>query len=176
MYCSNRPLRFICLALISIAGFGCAPALEDGFEDDLTDIGGCCDIQFYAVDEADEVMLGFSVDGLLKAAHDAGEEQTTDFELPSDGVTLIVEVGTKVSDATCDDVIENDGPQVVRTYKAISGTARVVARPGEDQDYTDASGDLLLENVEFESTEGGAENITLDSLEILDARVGWFAG
>jgi hypothetical protein len=183
MYRSNRHFRFICLALMSLAGFGCAPAaedgaltLEDGFEDALTNIGGCADILFYAVDEADEVMLSFSVGGLLQAANEAGEEQTTGFELPSDGLTLIVEVGEKVSDATCDDVIENGGPQVVRTYKAISGTAQITARPGEDEDYSHASGDLLLENVEFESTEGGAENITLDDLEILDASVGWYAG
>ena len=77
----------------------------------MTDIGGYADIQVYAVDDADEVMLGFLVAGQLKAANEAEEAQTTDFELPSDGVTLIVEVGGRISDATCDDVVENGGPR-----------------------------------------------------------------
>ncbi len=166
------------IALVFLAAAtigGCVAPLEDGFETSLEEQGGCGDVVFYAVDSADEVMLTLVVDDLLREAHLAGEEATTQFDLPADEVTLIVEQGTKISDATCDDVIENGGPTVERAYTAVSGTVEITARPGDENDYTSASGDMKLKDVVFES-ESGNKTITLETLSILNAEVGWFAG
>ena len=50
------------------------------------------------------------------------------------------------------------------------------AWPGEEGDYTSATGDLILENVEFKTMHGGGKKVTLESMEIMGAQVGWFAG
>jgi hypothetical protein len=91
---------------------------------------------------------------------------------PSDEVELVVEVGSRISDATCDDVIENSGPRVRRSWTAASGTATVRIRPLDDS--SGGRGDLVLEDVDFRSD--GADDASLEFLAWLDVSVGWFPG
>ena len=158
-------MRLVALTLLLAA---CAPTLESGFDAELTSRGGCADVKFYAVDDADTQMLSLWVEGLVDAATTAGETQTTVYDLPDPDVELIVEVGHRVSDATCDDVIENGGPSIDATFAATDGKATVTIVPGEST--WEARGTLLLEDVTFE---GGG---TLESFEIADTSVGWLAG
>jgi hypothetical protein len=151
------------------------PEIEDDFEEDLSKKYGCGDVTFYAFDEANEVMLSLRVDGLLIAAFDAGEDTTTEFDLPVEDVTLIVEHGRNISSAICNDLIENGGPVVLESYTATSGTARITVRPGVEHEYDDVRGDLHLEEVIFASDADG-ETITLTSFGIEDVSIGWFAG
>ena len=167
-----RPrMRVLPIILLGTAACGSDPLGPD-FEERFTHFSGCADVIFFAVDDDDEVMLTFHAEGLVSAARAAGTETTTVIELPSDDVELVVEVGSRISDATCDDVIENSGPRVERTWTATSGTATVRIRPLESLDV--GRGDLLLEDVVF--TSDGADDATLERLEWLDVSVGWFAG
>lgn len=164
-------MRALLLILLVTSGCGTDP-LGPHFGQRLTRFGGCGDVIFYAVDADDEVMVTFGAQGLVAAAREAGAETTTVVELPSDDVELMVEQGSRISDATCDDVIENSGPHVERTWTAVSGTATVRIRPMESA--SGARGDLVLEDVVF--TSGGADQVALERLEWLDVSVGWYPG
>jgi hypothetical protein len=158
------------LLLLASAGCGSSP-LSPRLARDLTHFGGCGDVIFFAVDDDDEVLVTFRADGLVAAARAAGVETTTVIELPSDEVELVIEAGSRISDATCDDVIENGGPRVLRSWTAASGTATVRIRP---VDEWSARGDLALEDVVFNSD--GADDASVELLEWLDVSVGWFPG
>lgn len=161
------------LPLLLLTTFGCgSDPLGPDFAEELTHFGGCGDVIFFAVDSDDEVMVTFLADGLVAAAREAGSETSTVVELPSDDVELIVQQGPQISDATCDDVIENDGPRVQRTWTAVSGTATVRIRPLSES--SGGRGDLVLEDVVFAS--GDRAPITVERLEWQDVSVGWYPG
>lgn len=169
----SRKRSMRALLLILLLTFACGPdPLGPHLGERLTHFGGCADVIFFAVDSDDEVMVTFSSEGLVAAAREAGTETSTVFELPSEGAELMVEQGTRISDAMCDDVIENFGPRVQRSWTAVSGTATVRIRPLEE--WSGGHGDLVLENVVF--TSGDAADITLERLEWLDVSVGWYPG
>lgn len=164
----RRPTLLLLLILGGMSACGADPLGPD-FETRLTEMGGCADIWFYAVDDADETLLTFSSHGLIEAA--AGDTITTTFQLPDDDVELMVETGSQISDAICDDVIENDGPQVDRTYRAVGGEAVVTVRP---VDEWGARGDLRLTDVVLRDSEG--RTVVIEQLEWLDTFVGWLPG
>lgn len=160
---------FIVLATLLACG---SSLLGPDFEDDFTLLSGCADVVFYAVDAADEVMLTFHVQGPIATAQASGDTTTTVYTLPDTAVTLIVEHGSSVSDATCDDVVINQGPQVDRTWSAGAGTATLTIRPGEQA--WDARGDLTLDNVVFR--DGDGHTVAVERMRWIDVSVGWLAG
>lgn len=162
------------LLLISLVTAGCGlDLLEPHFDQRLTHFGGCGDVIFFAVDSDDEVMVTFTADGLVAAALGAGTEMTTVVEFPSDDVELKAEQGSRISDATCDDVIENAGPRIQRSWTATSGTATVRIRPAASS-LDGGRGDLVLEDVVFTSEDG--DEVALELLEWVDVSVGWYPG
>lgn len=165
--------RLVVLGLCTFA-VACSDAdpLGPGFEDDFVHRGGCADVVFYAVDAADEVLVTFQAAGLVDAARVASIPVTTVFDLPAEGVTAIIEQGSKISDAICDDVIENGGPRIARTWTAISGTATVTIRAGAE-DFG-GRGDLRLDDVVFRSDDG--RRVSVDELVWTDVAVGWLPG
>ena len=46
-----------CLVLGLSLTSACAPALSDDFAQDLSELSGCGDVVFYAVDEGNQIML-----------------------------------------------------------------------------------------------------------------------
>jgi hypothetical protein len=144
------------------------PTLVDGFEADLTTLLGCGDLSAYAVDADDEVMITVQLDGPLAAAN--GQETESVVTLPDPATVVRVEIGSKISDAACDDVIENGGANVAETWDAISGTVTVGVHPAEGDDRAD----VTLEDVVFESPDG--EEVTVNELKWTDLSVGWFPG
>lgn len=165
----RRPI----LLLVFLAIFGCgSDLLGPNFTRDLTHFGGCGDVIFFAVDSDDEIMVRFRAEGLVAEAREVGSETSTVVELPSDDVELIVEQGSRISDATCDDVIVHPGPRVERRWTATSGTATVRIRPLPDSGGD--RGDLVLDHVVFASD--GQAPITIERLEWRDVWVGWYPG
>lgn len=163
-------MRELLLLVLVVAGCGTdllGPELGDRF----SHFGGCGDVIFFAVDAHDEVMVTFSAEGLVAAAREAGVETSIVIEFPSDAATLMVEQGSRISDATCDDVVENSGPRVRRTWTAVSGTATIHMRPMEGADGV--RGDLELEDIVFTA---GTDQVTLERLEWSDVSVGWYPG
>jgi hypothetical protein len=158
------------LALPAVAcDLGGSPELADDFEDTLTTEGGCADLYVFAVDEADEVILEVRFDGVIDEAT-YGQAFEQDFTLPDPMIEAAVQVGEKVSDAACDDVIENGGPQIDETWQAVSGTVHLAIEIGE---HTTLS-DVTLEDVVFESEDG--EQVTVEAFDWVDVGVGWFPG
>lgn len=147
--------------------------LGPDFEQRLTQQGGCGDVVFYAVDADDETMLTFQADGLVQEARDGAEQIVTNFDMSVSGAaSLIVERGSRISDATCDDVIEGGGPQVERTWEAVEGRAIVTIRPGLTE-FT-SRGDLVLEDVVVEDSDGN--RAVIERMEWTNVSVGWFPG
>lgn len=138
--------------------------------------GGCGDVIFYAVDDADEVMLTFVAEGLVEQARDAGQPLIFFFDFgPGTGSyrpELRLVQGTHVSDATCDDILQNE-PQIRRSWSAAGGTASVQMRPREGQEG--AMADLVLEDVVLRSDDDG-RTIRIDRMEWTDVFVGWLPG
>lgn len=161
----------IAAALLSLLGCRGSDPIGPEFVERLSTFGGCGDVVFFAVDDNDRLMLTFRAEGVVEQASDAGEETVTVFELPTTGTALVLEQGTAISDATCDDVIENGGPQVSRSWAATAGTATVTVGPGPNGQV--ASADLLLEDVVLESR---GQQITMERLEWTEILVGWFPG
>jgi hypothetical protein len=157
--------------LLATSGCGTGPLGPD-FVSQLTRFGGCADVVFFAVDDADEVMVTFEAEALVAAARTAGTETSSVIALPSAGVELTIVQGSRVSDATCDDAIENGGPVIDRTWVARSGTATVTIRPLANGD--NARGDLRLDDVVLVSSRG--EEFMLAELEWTDVFVGWLPG
>lgn len=166
-----RALVVIAPLLTVVACSGSDP-LGPNFESRLIDRGGCADVIFYAVDAGDEVMVSFVLHGAVSEARAAGQETLTILDLPETSAEVVLEQGTRVSDAMCDDVIEGSGPQIQRRWTATAGTATLRVRPAPDD--AGARADLLLEDVVFESDGGAA--VSLERLEWEDVRVGWFPG
>jgi len=118
-------------------------------------------------------MLTLEASGLVEQAQLTGEVTVVEFQLPDPSLVLKVQVGEKVSDATCDDVIENGGPVIAQTYLAASGVASIKVSP-EGQDGGGATASVTLEDVVFEAE--GEESVTLESFGIEDISVGWLPG
>jgi hypothetical protein len=156
------------LVMLGCPGGGGGGSLVDGFERGLTVVGGCADVVAYAVDDEDSVLLQVALDGPLAAA--PREPATTVYTQPDVAASVAVTVGTNVSDAVCDDVIEDGGPTVTETWTAVAGTVTIDIRP----DDADDRADVTIENVVLESLDG--DRVIVDRFEWTDLAVGWFPG
>lgn len=166
----RTPLLVATVAVV--AACSSSDPLAPDFEQQLTHRGGCADVIFYAVDADDEVMLSFRTEGLVAEAEAAGEQVVTNFDLSTTAATLVAERGRRISDAMCDDVIENGGPQVERTWSAVGGRAIVTVRPGPNEFA--ARADLELEDVVLDDGDGG--RVVVEAMEWVDVSVGWLPG
>ena len=93
--------------------------------------------------------------------------------LPDPLAVVTLEVGAAVSDATCDDVVENGGPRVRDTYEAVSGQVDFVIVPDGDG-YGGASASATLTDVVLENADG--DSVTVEDFAWEDIHVGWLAG
>lgn len=163
-------MRLLPLVLL---GTACAPAPYAGFEDDLTSRGGCGDLLFYARNAEDTIELTVRLEGVLAEATASGQDTSIVLPFPTPRATLLVRTGRQVGDATCDDVIENGGPEVLTTWVPVDGDGTVYIRPGATLDQ--ARADLILSDIELKP-EAGGPSVVLEDLAIMDVAVGWFAG
>lgn len=167
------------LALAATAALSaCATSTPTGSElaEALESSGGCGDLVVYAVDADKTLLLDVQADGLVQAATEAGEPTTTTFDLATaTGVRVILEQGSEIDDAICDDVIENDGPIVDRSWTATAGTLEVTVRPGPTDTASDPRSDVTLTDVVL-TPDGRGETLSLPSMTWTDIPVGWFAG
>lgn len=162
-------MRLLLLALLT----GCTPALTDGFGATLTDVGGCSDLVVYASNPEDTVLLRFDHDGAVAEALAAGEALTTTLVLPDPDTSLVVQVGEKIADAMCTDVIINGGPTVHEEWAATSGEATLTVR-ADGTDGWKSRADLTLTDVRFASEAG--EEAALGDFAVTDISVGWLPG
>ena len=169
-----RSLAVLLASLVTIPACGGSHLLGPELIQRLTVFGGCADIVFYAVDGEDELMLTFRAEGVISEARAAGgaQESVMTFVLPAPATELILQQGTRISDATCDDVIENGGPQVGRSWTATAGTVTVSVRPDPIEET--ARADLLMEHVVLEGS--GGHQVAFDRLVWTEILVGWYAG
>ena len=165
--------------LVLLAGLaGCAPALQAGFEADLSDQGGCGDIYAYGATPDDDVLLLVHVLGEpVLAAYEAGETSFSLVLSAADGEAVEVEArtGNNVGQIACNDFVENYALET--TWVAVGGTVGVEASLTADTwetwsvpaDVVVTVTDLVLEDQER------GDQVTVDSFEIA-ASVGWLPG
>src|SRR5688572_364738 len=79
--------------------------------------------------------------------------------LPDDFAEVTVEVGKRISDAACDDLVINGGPKVQETWTAISGTVEATVVPSTEGGQPTV--EIHLSEVVFESPRG--KQVTLES-------------
>jgi hypothetical protein len=137
----------------------------------LSNRGACGDAVFYASNAEHSVMLYMNVDtGLALEATNTGEVQTASYTLPDAQIEVRLDQGIGVDDATCDDVVEGAGPQVLATWSAISGSVAVTVTPRGDYG---SDADAQLVGAELSGDSG---TLTVDRLEWTDVFVGWYPG
>jgi hypothetical protein len=159
--------------LLAASLAGCSPATSlPGFPEDLVIVGGCGDVILFAANPDDTLLLEVRGSGLVALAEAAGEPSTFDFVLPSDELTVSVDVGERVSDATCDDAIVDEGPRVDQAYEASAGTVTLSIVPSSEA--TGAVGSAFLRDVQFPS--GPSHLLLLDEFSIEEVAVGWLPG
>lgn len=164
-------MRRLTLSVVTLGGCQLSAPLTQGFEDDLTETGGCADLIAYAVNSDDTVLLHVLLDGPLEAS--GGQAVTTEVELPDPFALVTVDIGKSVSDATCDDLIINGGPKVRETWTAIGGTVSVNVHP-EETPGEGPRADVHIDDVLLESPHG--DQVTIDVFDWISLSVGWFPG
>lgn len=167
-------------------GCGCIDAewppagpLAPGFEDGLTEVGGCSDMHIYAFNLDDTVALFFQLDGAVAATYEAGGSLTRELDMSDDPISLEVQVGEQLTTRACNDAVTPDQeprPSTVYVAAAGSGTL-VVSTEGEPTQWGEysARAPLTLTDVVFEP-EADGEAVTLEHLELVDVAVGWLPG
>lgn len=153
-----------------VVASGCT-AVSPDFELDLERLGGCSDVLLFATDADDTTMLSLELDHPIEAGGDS--ETSESVTLPDPLAVVTLEVGAAVSDATCDDVVENGGPRVRDTYEAVSGQVDFVIVPDGDG-YGGASASATLTDVVLENADG--DSVTVEDFAWEDIHVGWLAG
>ena len=168
------PLRLAPLLLL--VGCSTGDLLGPNLAVNLTTVGGCADVILFGVDDRDQLMLKVTAPPMVAYAQVTGEPVVAVYSLrPSFSVARVdvhVYQGSRVSDATCDDVIENGGPRVDRMWTAVKGSATLTARA--EAGRSGATVDVLLEDVVLEAEDG--EQHRLRRLEWHDIQVGWLPG
>ena len=148
---------------------------DNDFMADLPWDGGCGDLVLYAMktDGTFEVTLWIS--GVCEAAHEAGTTINLNYTLPDSEVQLNLRMGTNVSDATCDDVLEAP-MNVVHEFPASAGTITLAATPeGEPQPWSSpARVTVTLSNIEFQDENQCTTTVSSYTWE--NVYVGWFPG
>jgi len=152
------------------------PALPSGFGEDLSFHGGCSDLVLFARNVDDTVQLFFRANGIVATANEEEEVQVHTYNLPESGVTLNVNVGSNLSDVTCDDVMEGV-VNVAGTYIATAGVAALVVEPGSvDTDNWSATGEASLELEGVEFVDGNNCRLELGDVSFDEIPVGWSPG
>lgn len=137
----------------------CTTSLEPGFEVELDRAGACVDLIVFASNADDTQQLVFRTSEVLSSLTPGDTTASFTYDFEGEDGTLVAEVGTKVSDLTCDDAQSGAGPDVQARYAARSGTATLdVTRVGEQITI-----DLEVANVELVEQISGFQRAELPS-------------
>jgi hypothetical protein len=153
----------------------CMHALGRGFESELSQQGGCSDLNVYASDPGDTIGLILRVDdGLVAAAVEAGMPTSTEIDITDPAVQFRVETGVFVTELECNDVLSKR-PVIDETWSATAGTLTIDLLPDGNGN---ALADITLTDVTIERTApaGGAAPIEIASYAFTDVLVGWLPG
>ena len=162
------------LSWLPLLAAACGPPVPPDLDEALSRRGGCSDLVVFAVDEEDRWLLTVEVDDLVASARETGQDELREtLTLPAERGRAALERGSKVSDAICDDVIENGGPRVDMVWLGVGGDISVtIRRVGEDDAF---EADVSVENLVLDQ-EDGPEQIEVQSLIWSDIAVGWLPG
>lgn len=175
----------LALLVVALAAAGCAaePLTTPGHQiqlhgADFTHAGGCADAIIWATNADDTIAVMVDWQGAASAAQSENGFSDT-VSLPGDQVTVRLQLGRFLSEGVCTDVIMEGRPTVLAESPAAAGTAQIEVTPEGQGDpiFPLARVHLALTNVLFEfQTSEGAEQWTIDSLQLDDVQVGWLPG
>ena len=144
---------------------------------DLEWSGGCGDMTLYAMPTDGTMEVVLNVWGVCTEAHTAGTALDRTYNLPDASVQLKLNIGTNVSDATCDDVLEWENPMLVmHSIDASSGSLTLTVTPNGDSTpwSTPAMATVTLTDAVFTDANGCTS--TVNSYTWNNVYVGWLAG
>ncbi len=152
---------------------GCGvPALQPGFEDALTETGGCGDVVVYARDPERTVGLMFIADDALVSS----VPESMDYDLASaESATnrwLTAYQGVEVGEIWCNDV-STGAETLKRSWVAVAGTATVDVTP-------DGNGgglaDVAITGATLQSDDDAEVTVDLAAFTWSGISVGWLPG
>ena len=186
-------MRYLALVMTA-ALWGCAAEEEAALDWALMDeadhlereppiYGGCGDVFLYAKSESDRMGMTIDTYGLdysvLEQAREAGGSAELVYELPADGIDIVLQAGRNLSRYWCNDAIYPPLPVVRLEAFPVGGTLTLQVTSDPDITstwYTPGTATAILQDVVW-ATEGG---VLVDSLpaeiEMYDVFVGWLAG
>jgi len=132
---------------------------------ELTRTGGCGDVFFFGVSADEAVGLVVTTNGPFTAGPDS---VTRHFDLPSDALSVKVEVGSQVGMLYCNDTLTPEY-HVDATREAIRGSVDITVDPGD----CPRTGTAELNDVVIKS---GGQEATVPDMTIRAEGIGCFAG
>ena len=154
-----------------------SPLPADNFMADLEWAGGCGDMTLYAMPTDGTMEVVLNIWGVCTEAHASGGTLSRTYELPDAAAQLTLNIGSNVSDATCDDALEWENPMTINhSIAASAGTLTVTVTPdGEATAWsTPAMATVTLTDVVFTDIDGCTS--TVSSYTWTNVYVGWLAG
>ena len=186
-------MRFMVIAATA-ALVGCAtaddPSAEWAFLDDSDHLereppiyGGCGDMFLYAKSPTDRMGMTISTYGLerplLEEARALGGSLERTYELPADGIDIVLQRGSNLSRYWCNDAIYPPLPVVRREAFPVGGTLTLEVSSDPDITsswYTPGTATAILRDVVWASESGFLVDSLPADVELYDVFVGWLAG
>jgi hypothetical protein len=175
-------LRRVLLAAFLVAGCATAspPTPAPGLQlpgDQFARTGGCGNAFLFAATEDDRALI------VIEWPNAASEAQleggyTDSASLPADNVRVRLQLGSRLSEGMCTDIIMPDAPLIETDVDAQSGQVEITVTPdAADPIFPLARADLILTDVVFTvEAADGPQTYRLDRLELTDISIGWMAG
>lgn len=161
--------------------------LQPGFEDGMSERGGCRDMTVWAHDPVAGVALHLDVEGLVAMAEDAGETIVVEYAANDPALALEVTLGTDLTAWTCTDAVIVDPVITDRWVPSDEqpdgsndpGTVGIAVTPG-DEDGIGAVATVTFTGVPWlpaEAPQGEpAVPVVLELLVLEGVSVGWLPG
>jgi hypothetical protein len=147
--------------------------LPEDFESTLTRTGGCSDLLVFAVNEADTTMMTVQFARPLQGA--GFVDMTDERDLPNPNAVVTVVRGDRVSDLTCDDVVDGPGSVLLARWNAGEGHLSLVVDYDEGDTGALPLADVTLTNARLRPVSGD-EAVDMDDFSWTDVAVGWEPG
>ena len=150
------------------------------YERHFTRFGGCGDVFVYGHKADDTISLQISGSGLVRAAFEAEQSTTTEFDLTQEvGLTIAVQHGQYLNHESCNDALDPEIQVVVnKTYVPVNGTLSIAIEPtGEETSWGElpSNATISLQASDFCANGSSEDCLNIGELSFTTA-VGWLAG
>jgi hypothetical protein len=156
--------------------------LQSGFQDTLTQFGGCSDMTVFAANADATIAVHLQIEGLVQEAHTSGAPVHEEMDVFDERLAIEITFGSDLLVATCTDIAGNE-PNAIEHWAPASseggddGTIMIDVVPDLDNP-PNATATVTFSDVTIGRTDPGIfdPQLVIDELVIQDALVGWLPG